>query len=123
MAIVVLALGKPMLFLFGPEYMRGFPLLFVLVAGVVARASVGPAESLLTMSGHEKLCAGVYALTLALNVALAIVLIPLLGLWGAALATAIAMVFEAAALSFTVWRKLGIVMAIFIPAPAEKALR
>ena len=123
MAIVVLALGKPMLFLFGPEYMRGFPLLFVLVAGVVARASVGPAESLLTMSGHEKLCAGVYALTLALNVVLAIVLIPMLGLWGAALATAIAMVFEAAALSFTVWRKLGIVMAIFIPAPAKKAVR
>ena len=68
MAIVVLALGKPMLVLFGPEYVQGFPLLFVLVAGVVARASVGPAESLLTMSGNQNICAGVYALTLALNV-------------------------------------------------------
>ena len=71
MAIIVLALGKPMLMLFGPEYRcSGFPLLFLLVVGVVARAAVGPAESLLTMSGNQNICAAVYALTLALNVAL-----------------------------------------------------
>ena len=50
------------------------------------------------------------------------VFIPMLGLWGAAIATTAAMVFEAAALSFTVWRKLGIVMAVFLPAaPAKEA--
>ena len=43
-----------------------------------------------------------------------------LGLWGAAVATAFAMIFEATALSFTVWRKLGIVMAIFVPATLAK---
>jgi O-antigen/teichoic acid export membrane protein len=121
MAIIVLALGKPMLVLFGPEYVKGFPLLFLLVLGVVARAAVGPAESVLTMSGNHNICAAVYALTLALNVSLSVVLIPMLGLWGAAIATALSMMFEAAALSFTVWRKLGIVMAIFIP--VEKATR
>ena len=42
-------------------------------------------------------------------------LIPTLGLWGAAIATAGAMVFEASALSFTIWRKLGIVMTIMAP--------
>jgi len=120
MAFIVLALGKPMLMLFGPEFDQGFPLLFLLVVGVVARAAVGPCESLLTMSGNQNICAAVYALTLAINVTLSMVLIPALGLWGAAIATAVAMVFEAAALSFTVWRKLGIVMAIFIPAPHEK---
>jgi O-antigen/teichoic acid export membrane protein len=120
MAFIVLALGKPMLMLFGPEFDQGFPLLFLLVVGVVARAAVGPCESLLTMSGNQNICAALYALTLAINVTLSMVLIPALGLWGAAIATAVAMVFEAAALSFTVWRKLGIVMAIFIPAPHEK---
>ena len=50
------------------------------------------------------------------------VLIPWLGLWGAAIATALSMIFEAGALSFTVWRKLGIVMAIFIPAGVEKEI-
>ncbi len=120
MAAVVLALGKPMLMLFGPEFDSGYPLLFLLVAGVVARAAVGPAESLLTMSGNQNICAALYALTLACNVALSVLLIPLFGLWGAAIATALSMIFEASALSVTVWRKLGIVMAIFVPAASAK---
>jgi O-antigen/teichoic acid export membrane protein len=123
MAFIVLALGKPMLMLFGPEFDQGFPLLFLLIFGVVARAAVGPCESLLTMSGNQNICAVVYALTLALNVALSMLLIPWLGLWGAATATALSMIFEAGALSFTVWRKLGIVMAIFIPAGVEREFR
>ncbi|PDQ20996.1 multi antimicrobial extrusion protein MatE [Mesorhizobium sanjuanii] len=116
MALMVLVLGEPMLMLFGPEFTSGYPLLFLLVFGVVARAAVGPCESLLTMSGNQNICAAVYAMTLAFNIGLNVVLIPLFGLWGAAMATAFAMIFEAAALSFTVWRKLGIVMAIFVPA-------
>lgn len=116
MALLVLALGEPMLVLFGPEFTAGYPLLFLLVFGVVARAAVGPCESLLTMSGNQNICAAVYAMTLAFNIGLNVVLIPLFGLWGAAIATSLAMVFEASALSFTVWRKLGIVMLIFVPA-------
>lgn len=116
MGIVVLALGKPMLALFGPGFDEGYPLLFLLVAGVVLRASVGPAESLLTMSGHQKICALIYGLTLAVNVLLAVILLPMIGLWGAAVATAASIAFEAAALSFTVWRKLGIVMTV-LPLP------
>ena len=52
---------------------------------------------------------------------LSVLLIPVLGLWGAAIATTAAMVFEAIALSFTVWRKLGILMVIFLPAQAREA--
>ncbi|MDX8461238.1 lipopolysaccharide biosynthesis protein [Mesorhizobium humile] len=121
MALLVLVLGEPMLVLFGPEFTAGYPLLFLLVLGVVARAAVGPCESLLTMSGNQNICAAVYAMTLALNIGLNVLLIPLFGLWGAAIATSLAMVFEASALSFTVWRKLGIVMAIFVPAKKEVA--
>lgn len=120
MAIVVLVLGDPMLRLFGPGFHTGYPLLFLLVVGVVARSAVGPAESLLTMTGNQNVCAFVYALTLALNIALSFMLIPPFGLWGAAIATTASMAFEAAALSFTVWRRLGIVMAIFMPAGSQR---
>jgi O-antigen/teichoic acid export membrane protein len=123
MAVVVLAIGEPMLSLFGPGFEAGYPLLFVLVVGVVARSAVGPAESLLTMSGNQNICAAVYALTLATNVGLNVLFIPAMGLWGAAIATAAAMVFEAAALSLTIWLRLGIVMAIFLrPAQLERAV-
>lgn len=120
MGAVVLVLGKPVLMLFGPGFDAGYPLLFLLVGALVARAAVGPAESLLTMSGHQNACAAVYALTLAINVGLNVVLIPMIGLWGAAVATAIAMLFEASVLSLVVWRRLGIAMAVFLPAPPKK---
>lgn len=117
LALLILLVGRPMLALFGPDFTAGYPLLFVLMVGVVARAAVGPAESLLTMSGNQNACAGAYATTLAVNLGLSILLIPPYGLWGAATATAVSMMFEAAALSFIVWRRLGIVMAVFAPRP------
>lgn len=122
MAGVILVLGKFLLALFGPEFVDGYPLLFVLAAGIVARASVGPAESLLTMSGNQNSCAAVYAATLAFNIALNFVLIPIYGIWGAAIATALAFCLEAAALSITVHRRLGITMLIgFSMRPGKEA--
>jgi len=115
MATIVLLIGQPMLSLFGPGFEDGYPFLFVLMIGVVARASVGPTESLLTMTGHQNICASVYAATLVINIGLNVILIPWLDLWGAAIATTLAMLFEASALSFTVWRKLGITMTILSP--------
>lgn len=121
MGIVVLILGEPLLMLFGPGFDAGYPLLFLLVAAVVARSAVGPCESLLTMSGNQNVCALVYAMTLALNIAINVALIPSLGLWGAAIATSAAMIFEASALAFTVWRRLGIVMLVFVPMRGREA--
>lgn len=115
MGAIILSLGLPILSLFGPGFEEGYPLLFLLVIGVVARASVGPAESVLTMTGNQNVCALVYALTLALNIGLNVLLIPRFGLWGAAIATTVSMCFEALSLSFTVWLRLGIVMTILAP--------
>ena len=116
MGLFVLLAGRPLLMLFGPEFTAGYPLLYVLVAGVIARACVGPAESLLTMSGHQNICAVVYALTLAVNLIGNAILIPQIGLWGAAIATTAAMIFEASALAVIVWAKLGLVMVIGLEA-------
>lgn len=100
----------------GPLLDRIDAVLFVADERVVARAAVGPCESLLTMGGNQNVRAAVHAVTLAFNIGLIVVLIPFFGPWGAAVATAFAMIFEAGALSFTVRRKLGIVMASFVPA-------
>jgi O-antigen/teichoic acid export membrane protein len=116
MGVIVLALGKPILLLFGPGFDAGYPLLFVLVVGVVLRAAIGPAESLLTMTGNQNICAAVYAGALAINVGLAVWLLPVLGLWGAAFATLGAVLFEAVALSIVIWRRFGFAMAVFMPA-------
>jgi O-antigen/teichoic acid export membrane protein len=113
MACVVMLLGKPLLSLFGPSFVEGYPLLFVLVAGIIARSSVGPAESLLNMSGNQNLCAALYAITLCVSLTLAFVLIPQYGLWGAAVAFASGMAFEALLLGAAVKRRLGFHVSIF----------
>ncbi|MGL4490499.1 MAG: lipopolysaccharide biosynthesis protein [Rhizobiaceae bacterium] len=111
--IAVLVLGKFLLSLFGPSFTQGYSLLFIMIIGVILRASIGPAESLLNMSGNERICAAIFALTLALNVGLAVFLIPAYGLTGAALSISIAMTFETLALMFVVWRRLKIRISVF----------
>ena len=119
MGLAVLILGRPILMLFGPGFDAGYPLLFPLVAAVILRAGVGPAESLLTMSGHQNVCVAIYGVTLAAAIALNFALIPVIGLWGVALATTVATVLETVLLAVIVQRKLGILMVAFLPVPKQ----
>ena len=110
MSALVLLAAPLLLSLFGEGFERGAPLLFVLVIGIVARATVGPAEAVLTMSGQQNACAVAYGVTLLVNVALNASLIPVFGLMGAAVATSVALCFEALALYALVRRRLGLRM-------------
>ncbi|WP_428672845.1 oligosaccharide flippase family protein [Roseibium sp.] len=105
----VLLLAAPLLLrLFGSDFTSGYELIAILMIGVLARASVGPADALLTMTGNQTSCAGIYAATFLLNVLFNLALIPQFGLAGAALATSCAILFEATCLAVTVRRKLNI---------------
>ncbi|MEL6750875.1 MAG: polysaccharide biosynthesis C-terminal domain-containing protein [Pseudomonadota bacterium] len=122
MGLVMVATGKFLLALFGPAFAEGYPLLCVLAVGIVIRSAVGPAESVLTMSGQQNVCALVYGVTLVMNIALNISLIPQYGLMGAAVATTIALAFEATALYAVTLRRLGLKMFIFSSAPTPQAV-
>ncbi|MEP3431389.1 MAG: polysaccharide biosynthesis C-terminal domain-containing protein [Roseibium sp.] len=104
----LLLIAPVLLYLFGPEFVAGYPLIALLMIGVLARASIGPADALLTMTGNQKICAVIYGITFALNVIFNLILIPRLGLSGAAIATSCAILFEAAALAIVAKRKLNI---------------
>jgi O-antigen/teichoic acid export membrane protein len=87
--------------------------MFVLAAGLMVRASVGPAEFLLNMSGEQRLCAAALLTAAVGNVALAMLLVPAFGLMGAAAATSLALA-AAAVLNYAVARRrLGIGIAIW----------
>jgi len=119
--VAVLVSGKFLLSLFGGDFADGYHLLFVLVAGVVVRAAVGPAESLLNMTGNQNICATIFAAVLVVNVALNLVLIPVHGLMGAAMATAAATFLEAALLFAMAWRRIGVAMFVLAPHPKAEA--
>ncbi|WP_034857333.1 lipopolysaccharide biosynthesis protein [Sinorhizobium sojae] len=103
----VVAAGPFLLSLFGPAFTAGAPLMAILLAGILAKAFVGPAETLLTMAGRQKLCVALYAGALGANIALNVTLVPLFGLTGAACATAGAMFVEAAILHVAVRHTFG----------------
>jgi len=112
---VMLALGKPILWLFGPQFVVAYPLMFVLAIGLIARAAVGPAERLLNMLGEQRMCALVYACAFTVNLAGALILAPRYGGLGVAAAMATAIVVESALLFAVAKRRLGLHLFIWRP--------
>ena len=106
--IVLLALGKPLLWLFGPQFVVGYDIMFIAAIGLVVRSAIGPVERLLNMLGHQMICALAYALAFVANLVLCIMLVPKFGGHGAAAATSIALVFETVLLFWIVRRRLGL---------------
>lgn len=94
--------------LFGAGFTEGYPLLFVLALGLLARASVGPAERLLIMVGEQRVCAAIYAAAFTVNFVLCFALVAWLGLIGAAISTATALTVEAVLLFVMARRRLGL---------------
>jgi O-antigen/teichoic acid export membrane protein len=105
---LLLALGKPLLWLFGPQFVVGYDIMFVAVIGLVVRSAIGPVERLLNMLGHQHICALAYALAFVMNVVLCVALVPRFGGHGAAAATSISLIFETVLLFWIVRQRLGL---------------
>jgi O-antigen/teichoic acid export membrane protein len=112
-ALAIIALGRPLLGLFGPQFVDGYPVMLVLVLGFLIRASMGPAEFLLNMLGEQAWCAGVLAVTATLNVALNFALVPAYGLVGAATATSISLTAAALMNHAVARRRLALEISIW----------
>lgn len=110
---VLLAVGRPMLWMFGHDFVSGYHLMFILAIGLLARASVGPVERLLNMLGERKSCALVYGGSFALDVALCFLLVPHFGIEGAAIANAVTLVCESVSLFLIARFRLGLHCFIF----------
>jgi O-antigen/teichoic acid export membrane protein len=106
--ILLLASGKPLLWLFGPQFVVGYDIMFIAAIGLVVRSAIGPVERLLNMLGHQHVCALAYGLSFVMNVVLCLVLVPRYGGHGAAAATSISLVFETVLLFWIVRQRLGL---------------
>jgi O-antigen/teichoic acid export membrane protein len=109
-AVAVLgAFGGPILGLvFGDDFRRGAAVLFVLALGQLVNAAFGSVGTLLKMTGHERDVAAGAGVAALVNVTLNLVLIPLLGMMGAALATVVTFLTWNGLLWRAVRRRLGI---------------
>jgi len=114
-SLLVIALGRPLLMLFGPSFVEGYPIMAILAIGQLARASIGPAERLLNMLGQQRICALAYAAAFTVNIVGCVLLAPAYGGIGAAGATAGAFVVESSLLFLIARRKLGLHMFVWRP--------
>jgi O-antigen/teichoic acid export membrane protein len=105
--VLVLMLGVPLLWLFGKDFVAGYPLMFILAIGLLSRAAVGPLAPFLNMIGQQRACAAIFAAAFVTNCVLCVLLIPPLGMIGAAISTATALIVESTALFLVTKRRLG----------------
>jgi O-antigen/teichoic acid export membrane protein len=115
-ALTLVLFGHWILRLFGPGFETAYLPLVILVIGQTIHAAVGPVLGLLSMTGHQKLCAQVFAVSAATNVILNACLIPVAGLTGAAIATATSLVLWNLWLLVVVIRKVGVNPSLLAPA-------
>lgn len=88
-ALILLIFGHQILGLFGQEFADGYPVLVILVCGQLVNALAGPVSYLMTMTGHQNHAARIVSISALMNLALNILLIPLWGMLGAAVANAL----------------------------------
>ncbi|KAB7647548.1 lipopolysaccharide biosynthesis protein [Polymorphobacter fuscus] len=88
---------------FGPAFAVAGPALAIMAAGQATKIATGPIGGLLTMSGHEKWLLRFTVVGLALLVVLALWLVPIWGLEGAAVAQAVSVAFRNIAAFAAAW--------------------
>ncbi len=82
--------------IFGQEYVdNGVVVVLLMALGMMFAVATGPCDTLLLMSGRSALSLGNSLLALALDIILCFILIPRMGITGAALAWAIAVISRA----------------------------
>lgn len=108
LTVVMLAAGRHLLALFGPGFAAGYPVMCVLAIAIVARAAIGPAEALLNMTGGQADCARALMIAALANLVFSVLLTPVMGILGAAIAVAGAIILGAVLNWLAVRRRLGI---------------
>lgn len=107
--VVLVTFAGPLLFIFGKEFTVGAEVTIVLALGQLVAAAAGPCGVVLNMSGRVGLSMVDNVGVLVVNVALTLLLVPWLGIVGAALAWSVSLVVVNAVKVLQVHRVLGIV--------------
>ena len=107
-ALVVVIAGKHLLAFFGPDFVRGYPTMLIVLLGLIIRAATLSVEHLLNMTGHHRDTERVFRTMALMNIILNLIFIPVFGIIGAASATYFAIIGSNIWLHFLVSKRLGI---------------
>jgi O-antigen/teichoic acid export membrane protein len=111
--VFIIAAGHQLLQLFGSGFDSAYVPMVILVIGYFLASAFGPAALLLSMTGHQNSSARIYGIAAVGNILINALLIPVFGLTGAALSTAITTAVAALSLTIVARRKLGVRASVF----------
>lgn len=89
LAFVIMIFARPLMEIFGPEFGEGWPVLVVATIGQIVNCCVGSVGQLLLMSDQERRMVRGQAIAVPISLAINWILIPRIGLIGAAAASAV----------------------------------
>ncbi|MCG5062113.1 MAG: flippase [Limnoraphis sp. WC205] len=117
LSIAIIAFANPILSLFGSEFLAARIPMTILIFGQLVNVGSGSVGYLMVMTGHQNQSALIFGCSAVMNVILNAITIPLFGIVGAAISTALAMALWNILLHILVVRYLNvypsIVYAIF----------
>jgi O-antigen/teichoic acid export membrane protein len=113
LALILMLAPELYLQIFGPGFRTGATALSILAAAQLVNAACGPCGNVLIMTGHERTAVIGVAAGVALNLLLAAILVPLLGVSGGALAFAASLIVWNAILVVLARRLLGVNVTAF----------
>lgn len=108
LAFIVLLGGKWILSLFGSSFSGAYLPLIILMAGQIINTSMGMAFGLLAIAGYRKTIFILYLLAFSIQIVLNLLLIPIMGITGAAIASTLSLLFLNITAYVFVRRKLKI---------------
>jgi O-antigen/teichoic acid export membrane protein len=103
----ILLLSREILAIFGPDFTAGWTALIIVAAAQLYSSSVGPTPRMLAMTGNQNVAMVATAAAALVGVAVSFALVPSLGMLGAALGMASAIVAENSGTMLAVRRRLG----------------
>ena len=112
--VIIGFFGQSILGLFGHDYEVAYLPLLILVCGQVVNALSGPVDFIMAMTGQQMKMLQILALATGLNLVLNLLLIPPLGLLGAAIATASTTIFWNLFMRRVVRQRLGVDASVLI---------
>ncbi|WP_223032321.1 flippase [Hanstruepera marina] len=105
--LILIVFGKPVLGLYGSEFIVGYWCLVFLCLGRFISSISGSVGYLLQMTGQQKTFQNVVFLAFIINLILSLILIPRFGILGAAVSKCIAIVFWNVTLVIIIKKRLG----------------
>lgn len=111
--LFIVIFSNQILGMFGSEFVVARSSLIILMLGQLVNATTGPVGYLLDLTGHQDQSARVRFCTAFLNIVLNLIFIPLFGIMGAAMATAIAVIIDNTVIYFLAVKYVGVHASIF----------